>query len=73
MNTKNTPAPTVVDLANERGFMSRMRAGALSEIEALITGDMPIHHDAEFLRTEIAKIIAECKSTIQTAKETRSY
>lgn len=72
MNTSNQN-PTVVDLARERGFMSRMRAGAMAQIEALVTTDLPIYHDAEFLRTEIAKIIAECKSSIQEAKETRSY
>jgi hypothetical protein len=40
------------------------QAAALAELAALAEGDMPIHHDAEFLRGEIARVITACRESI---------
>lgn len=53
---------------DQSGLRNRVYAGALADIEALVTGDMPIHHDAAFLRAEIAKAIAGARATISEAR-----
>lgn len=61
---------TAADLAIERGITTRIRAGALAELEALVDPsiDMPIYHDAEFLRAEILRIAAGVRADIAAAK-----
>jgi hypothetical protein len=61
---------TAADLAIERGITGRIRAGALAELENLVDPavDMPLYHDAEFLRAEIRRVVDQVRADIATAK-----
>lgn len=61
---------TAADLAIQRGITGRIRAGALAELENLVdpSVDLPIYHDAEFLRAEILRITSQARADIEAAK-----
>lgn len=62
---RTTQAGRALLAANLR---NRVRAGALDELAALAETDLPLYHDAAFLRSEILRITAEAKATIAAAK-----
>jgi hypothetical protein len=76
-----TDHSALVDLANARVqadrlgraheqslFRNREYAAALACVESLATGELPCYHDAEFLRSEIMRVIGECRDNIAKAK-----
>lgn len=67
---KPAHAATAADLAIQRGITGRIRAGALAELEALVDPavDMPLYHDAEFLRAEIRRVVDQVRADIAAAK-----
>ncbi len=54
---------------SQSNLRNRVYAGALAQIDAWATGELPVYHDAAFLRTEIAKEIAGAHATIKEARE----
>jgi hypothetical protein len=61
---------TAADLAIQRGITGRIMAGALAELANLVDPDvdMPLYHDAEFLRAEILRITSGVRADIDAAK-----